>query len=257
MKKKIIHTSHLLLALMIAGACSEEDMPGGIPQKPEEPYTSHYYYSYEAGQQLSAVDFALNEGEFTPGATYIKGDTLFVANIQNGHYSLELYDKKKKQHLVSLRSWKYGNTDQKFQSPIEAIGVSPANRLYVLSRETRIDVFALEDLNFITRIGTGNWSDGVSGLFQAQAMAISPDGKIIVRTKREIAVYREEDVTPEKYQKVPFYCRSAAIGMDTNNGFNPHQMVQDSTGIVYLADYGQYGNKKIQAIDTARIEKGD
>ena len=154
MKKKIIHTSHLLLALMIAGACSEEDMPGGIPQKPEEPYTSHYYYSYEAGQQLSAVDFALNEGEFTPGATYIKGDTLFVANIQNGHYSLELYDKKKKQHLISLRSWKYGNTDQKFQSPIEAIGVSPANRLYVLSRETRIDVFALEDLNFITRIGT-------------------------------------------------------------------------------------------------------
>ena len=45
--------------------------------------------------------------------------------------------------------------------------------------------------------------------------------------------------------------------MDTNNGFNPHQMVQDSTGIVYLADYGQYGNRKIQAIDTARIEKGD
>ena len=76
-------------------------------------------------------------------------------------------------------------------------------------------------------------------MFQAQAMAISPDGKIIVRTKREIAVYREEDVTPEKYQKVPFYCRSAAIGMDTNNGFNPHQMVQDSPGIVYLADYGQ------------------
>ena len=115
-----------------------------------------------------------------------------------------------------------------------------ANRLYVLSRETRIDVFALEDLNFITRIGTGSWNDGISGLFQAQAMAISPDGKIIVRTKREIAVYLEEDAMPEKYQKVPFYCRRAAIGMDTNNGFNPHQMVQDSPGIVYLADYGQY-----------------
>ena len=45
--------------------------------------------------------------------------------------------------------------------------------------------------------------------------------------------------------------------MDVNNGFHSHQMVQDSTGIVYLADFGQYGNQKIQAIDTTLIEKGD
>ncbi len=258
--EKTIHTGCLLLALMIAGACSEDEniSEDDAPQTNEEKtYTSYYYYSYEAEQQLSAVDFDLKEGEFTPGATCAKGDTLFVANIQQGHYSLELYDKKNRRHLMSLRSWSYGDSRQEFQSPIEAVSISPANRLYVLSRETRIDVFSLQDLKFVTRIGTGAWSDGVSGLFQAQAMTVSADGKIIARTKREIVVYREEDVTSEKYQNIPFYSRSDPAGMDTNNGFYPHQMIQDSTGIVYLADYGQYGNKKIQAIDTSRIEKGD
>lgn len=42
-----------------------------------------------------------------------------------------------------------------------------------------------------------------------------------------------------------------------NWGDGKNQMVQDSTGVIYLADYGQYGNKKIQAIDSALIEKGD
>lgn len=88
-------------------------------------------------------------------------------------------------------------------------------------------------------------------------MAITPDGNIMIRTKKNLLVYREADVTLENYQKVPFYCRSKGDGMDVNNGFHSHQMVQDSTGIVYLADFGQYGNQKIQAIDTTLIEKGD
>ena len=36
--------------------------------------------------------------------------------------------------------------------------------------------------------------------------------------------------------------------MDVNNGFHSHQMVQDSTGIVYLADFGQYGNQTQSSI---------
>ncbi len=33
-------------------------------------------------------------------------------------------------------------------------------------------------------------------------------------------------------------------------------MAVDTTGLVFLADYGQYGNRKIHVIDTTLIQKG-
>ena len=108
MRKEKLYTGCLLLMALITGSCSEEENPEvRSATKPAEPYTSYYYYSYEAARQLSATDFALAEGQFTPGPTYIKGDTLFVANIQSGAFSLELYDRNKNRHLASLKSWKY------------------------------------------------------------------------------------------------------------------------------------------------------
>lgn len=77
MRKEKLYTGCLLLMALITGSCSEEENPEVRPAtKPAEPYTSYYYYSYEAARQLSATDFALAEGQFTPGPTYIKGDTL-------------------------------------------------------------------------------------------------------------------------------------------------------------------------------------
>lgn len=255
--KYIVYTVCWLALSLALGSCTEEEKPEGMPApKEEEPYTSHYYYSYEAARQLSAADFETEEEKFIPGPAYIKGDTLFVANTHSGSLSLELYDRKKNRHLASLKSWKYKEADQKFNDKIEAIAVS-GDRLYLANKGSRIDVFDVNTLAFITRIGTGNWGDGTNQMVHAHAMAITPDGRIVVRTKKNLLVYQEADVTPENYQKVPFYCRSKIDGMDTNNGFYSHQMVQDTTGIIYLADYGQYGNKKIQAIDPALMEKGD
>ena len=115
MRKEKLYTGCLLLMALITGSCSEEENPEvRSATKPAEPYTSYYYYSYEAARQLSATDFALAEGQFTPGPTYIKGDTLFVANIQSGAFSLELYDRNKNRHLASLKSWKYKEAEQKF-----------------------------------------------------------------------------------------------------------------------------------------------
>lgn len=255
--KYIVYTIGWLTLSLAMGSCTEEEKPERMPApKAEEPYTSHYYYSYEAARRLSGEDFKTEQGQFIPGPAYIKGDTLFVANTHNSSLSLELYDQKKNLHLASLKSWKYKEVDQKFNDIIEAIAVS-GDRLYLAGKGSRIDVFDVNTLAFITRIGTGNWGDGTNQMVHAHAMAITPEGMIIVRTKKNLLVYQEADVTPENYQKVPFYCRSKVDGMDTNNGFYSHQMVQDSTGIIYLADYGQYVNKKIQAIDPALIEKGD
>lgn len=258
MIKHIVYTVCLLALSLSVGSCTEEEKPEVVVpvQKEEEPYTSHYYDSYEAARQLSAEDFGIEKGKFIPGPSYIKGDTLFVANTHKESLSLELYDRKKNQHLASLKNWKYKEANQKFNDIIEAIAVS-GDRLYLANKGSRIDVFDVNTLAFITRIGTGDWGDGTNQIFHSHAMVITPDGMIIVRTKKNLLVYREADVTPERYQKVPFYCRSNSDGIDTNNGFYSHQMVQDSTGIIYLADYGQYGNKKIQAIDPALIEKGN
>lgn len=73
MRKEKLYTGCLLLMALITGSCSEEENPEvRSATKPAEPYTSYYYYSYEAARQLSATDFALAEGQFTPGPTYIK-----------------------------------------------------------------------------------------------------------------------------------------------------------------------------------------
>lgn len=114
MRKEKLYTGCLLLMALITGSCSEEENPEVRPAtKPAEPYTSYYYYSYEAARQLSATDFALAEGQFTPGPTYIKGDTLFVANIQSGAFSLELYDRTRTD--IWLRS-KAGNIKRQNRS---------------------------------------------------------------------------------------------------------------------------------------------
>ncbi|MCS2260356.1 hypothetical protein [Bacteroides thetaiotaomicron] len=71
MRKEKLYTGCLLLMALITGSCSEEENPEvRSATKPAEPYTSYYYYSYEAARQLSATDFALAEGQFTP-RTYL------------------------------------------------------------------------------------------------------------------------------------------------------------------------------------------
>lgn len=253
--KNHIRYTTLLLLILTAGACREDNNLTPVPE-PEEPYTSYFYYSYEAARQLSAADFGLAENQFKPGPAYIKGDTLFVANTQDGHHSLELYNRKTNRHLCSLASWSYNNGTQSFPNRIEAIGIS-GNRLYLANMGSCIDVFDVRTLRFITRIGTKNYGDGANQMVHAHALAITPESYLIVRTKKNLLVYKESEVTPENYQKVPFYCRSTGDGLDVNNGFYSHQMVQDTTGIVFLADFGQYGNKKIQAVDPEQITRGD
>lgn len=62
-----------------------------------------------------------------------------------------------------------------------------------------------------------------------------------------------------KHKKIGIqnYTCETTGGFDINNGFYSHQMVTDSTGTIYLADYGQTGNKKIQIIDTTLIQPDD
>lgn len=247
--KKLLYILSVSCTLLFTGCKDEES-----PVEPEK-YTSHYYYSYELAETVSAKDLDLSDNDFTPGPSLMRGDTLLIANTANNQWSLELYNKKTKKHLISLKSWSYKDATQSFQDKIEAIAVS-GNRLYLANKGSSIDVFDINTLQFITRIGTRAWGEGKFQMLHSHAMVICGD-YIVVRTKNRLLVYRESDVTPENYQKVPFYARGSVDGFDTNNGFNSHQMVIDKDGTILLADFGQYGNKKIQSIDTTLVRQGD
>ena len=60
------------------------------------------------------------------------------------------------------------------------------------------------------------------------------DGKgrlIFARDKNGmVSIYKEEDATPENYQKVNRYRRASGNGSPGNNGFASHSMQPDAEG---------------------------
>lgn len=234
---------YILLAGLCLCACEKTKIEDVIREvEPEQPSSIHYYYSYKAGEVINAEKLGYASGEFMPGCTYIYGDTLFIANTQSGHFSVDLYSLAAHRKIGSVSTWVYKDATQTFGNYVEAISVAN-DRLYLANIGSCIDVFDVHTLKFITRIGNRNWGHGNAQLFHTHAMAIVND-YIIVRMKDGLQVTLQSDVSAEKYQNINYYSRGSLDGFDVNNGFYPHQMAVDTTGLVFLADYGQYGNRK-------------
>lgn len=210
-------------------------------------YKCYWYYSYEAGQQITAESLGMVPGDFIPYTVAHLGDTLFLANTGKAGNSLLVLDLSKGTLLRTVKSWFFHEEEKNFGSSIEAI-VPAGNRLYVTERQSRIHVFSLPELDYITCIGNGVWSGPV---FQAQAMAVK-DGLIFARDKNgRISIYKEEDAIPENYQNVKRYCHAA--GGYANNGFNTHYMQFNEDGYILLTDYE---GKKIRVLDPALVNDG-
>lgn len=221
--------------------CGHPSAPGGEnnggtggEEEGNGDYNSYWYYSYEAAQQINAQTLGMETAEdFTPYTVAHLGDTLFIANIGKAGNSLLLFSIKKGERLGALQTWQHDGGEKSFGSPIEAI-VPSGNRLYVAERQSRIHVFRLPELSYLTCIGNGQWSGPV---FQAQAMTVK-DGLIFARDKNGmVSIYKEEDATPENYQKVNRYRRASGNGSPGNNGFACHFMQPDAEGHLLLTDY--------------------
>lgn len=65
-----------------------------------------------------------------------------------------------------------------------------------------------------------------------------------------VSIYKEEDATPENYQKVNRYRRASGNGSPGNNGFASHSMQPDAEGHLLLTDYE---GKKIRVLDPALV----
>lgn len=77
------------------------------------------------------------------------------------------------------------------------------------------------------------------------------DGLIFARDKNGmVSIYKEEDATPENYQKVNRYRRASGNGSPGNNGFASHSMQPDAEGHLLLTDYE---GKKIRVLDPALV----
>ena len=154
--------------------CGYPSAPGGGNGEGEGngDYTSYWYYSYEAAQLIDAETLGMETAEdFTPYTVAHLGDTLFIANIGKAGSSLLLFSIKKGERLGTLQSWQHDGGEKSFGSQIEAI-VPSGNRLYVAERQSRIHVFRLPELSYLTCIGNGQWSGPV---FQAQAMTVKDE----------------------------------------------------------------------------------
>ena len=139
--------------------CGYPSAPGGGNGEGEGngDYNSYWYYSYEAAQLIDAETLGMETAEdFTPYTVAHLGDTLFIANIGKAGSSLLLFSIKKGKRLGTLQSWQHDSGEKSFGSQIEAI-VPSGNRLYVAERQSRIHVFRLPELSYLTCIGNGQW----------------------------------------------------------------------------------------------------
>ncbi len=242
----------LAFAGLLVAACGK-DYPGMgelLPGDVSGEGTSHWYYSYEAARLIGAEELGMGAAEdFTPNAVAHVGDTLFIANMGQAGHSLLVYGLGEERLLRTVKSWTAGGAERGFGSPIEAI-VPAGDRLYVAERQSRIHVFRLPGLEYVTCIGNGQWSGPV---FQAQAVAVT-GGLVFARDKDgKVSVYREADATPENDQKVNRYRQASGNGSPGNNGFAPHTMTLDAEGHILLTDYE---GKKIRVLDPALVNDG-
>ena len=161
---KIIYILFAGLCLLSCEKTKIEDVIREV--EPDQPSSIHYYYSYKAGEVINAEKLGYVSGEFMPGCTYIYGDTLFIANTQNEHFSVELYSLSAHQKLGSLNTWTYNDAMQTFGNYVEAISVAN-ERLYLANISSCIDVFDVHTLKIITRIGNRNWASSALCLAQS------------------------------------------------------------------------------------------
>ena len=234
----------ILLGTLNIGCSKDDDNSSGLDNGE---YTSHWYYSYEATQLLTAATFGMETVEdFIPYTVAHIGDTLFIANTGQAGHSLLVFSQKKGELLGTLKAWQFNNEEKSFTSPIDAI-IAAGNRLYVAERQSCIHVFQLPDLSYLTCIGNGKWSGPV---FQAQALTVK-DGLIFARDKNgQVSIYKESDATTENYQKTQRYRQASANGSPGNNAFAPHYMEVNAEGNILLTELRR---EKIRVLNPALV----
>ena len=192
--------------------CGYPSAPGGGNGEGEGngDYTSYWYYSYEAAQLIDAETLGMETAEDFTPYT--------VAHLGDTLFIANIGKAGSSLLLFSIKKGERLGTLQSWQHDG----------------------------------GEKSFGSQIEAIpvFQAQAMTVK-DGLIFARDKNGmVSIYKEEDATPENYQKVNRYRRASGNGSPGNNGFASHSMQPDAEGHLLLTDYE---GKKIRVLDPALV----
>lgn len=223
-----------LFTLMIVGCSSVETR--------DESYTVLTHTG-----TLSTADV----GGLPPQDAVLYGDTLYVLSrgVDSGT-ALTLIENSSMTVLDSWATW----TDTAGVQGTLTEGMSltaTADRFYICSEGSRVDVFDRQTMEYITTIGKGNWwADDSVVLVHAFALAEN-NGKVIIRDKHQLRVYNVDDLTYENRKNVLLQAKSINLG--TNGGKKPYGMVVVDEKLFVTG----YDRKEIHVFETTQFGGND
>lgn len=147
---------------------------------------------------------------FRPKDVYVYGDTLYVVNDADGHFSVEVFNIAGggQKYLGSIREWTNKDVTETFKG--RPNGVTRSNgRVYVTHEGNRTEIFDAKSHGFITCIGNGNWGTGSDQTVHAFDVLVYK-GLVCIHDKRQIAIAEERCVGPGETMLI--YTRSENLG---------------------------------------------
>lgn len=156
---------------------------------------------------------------------------VYVLNDADNAWSIEVFKEMNGTltHLHSLKEWQHNGNTQTFLGQPKGITVGNG-KLYVVNVSSRVDVFDTNTFDFITAIGNGSWGDGTTQIVHGMEVIAKGD-RVVVRDKKRLNFYMEEDILAANYQNIPRIAQSIYMGEAMEN----YGSDMDINGIVYTS----------------------
>lgn len=199
---------------------------------------------------LSYQDVAGATAEtFSPKDVCAYNDRIYVLNDAANAWSVEVFTEEGGilTHRQTLKTWAYDNKEQTFAG--QPKGIAAGNgKLYVVNVNSQVDVFDATSLEFITAIGTGSWGDGSTQIVHGMEVIAKGD-RVIVRDKKRLNIYMEEDIVAANYRNVSRMAQSIYMG----ESMQVYGSDMDMEGAVYTS---HDNSRKIYKYATHKVQGG-
>ena len=186
---------------------------------------------------------------FSPKDVCADDHRVYVLNDATNAWSVEVFTEEGGvlTHERTLQTWSYNGNEQTFIGQPKGIAVGNG-KLYVVNVSSRVDVFDTNTLEFITAIGTGSWGDGVTQIEHGMEVIAKGD-RVIVRDKKRLNIYAEEDIVAENYCNVARMAQSIYMG----ESMQVYGSDMDMQGFVYTS---HDNSRRIYKYDPRKVQAG-
>lgn len=191
-----------------------------------------------------------NPDEFQMGPLAIEGNYTYIADNTPGDFGILVYSNTEKKVVKTIKEWTVNGTTENFMNAITGMFIANG-KLYVSNRRYRVDVFSTSTQEFITTLGDGNYYYTPEGNNLSITFSVAvTGGKVYVRDKKRLVVFKEADVTPANYKKVPVFAQLSGESMADNFNLMDIPMTVTPDGNILIAAYGM---NKLYFVDTKKV----